>query len=78
MPTKPESDKSKSDVAKAAKWRGRAKECRVELEEMTNDSARRSMALIAKFYDQLAKRVEVQADELSASEKPRRATSIKR
>jgi hypothetical protein len=78
MPAKSESDKSKSDLTKAAKWRQRAEECRAEMEEMTNESARRSMVLIARFYDQLAKQVEAQADELPTTEKSRGATSNKR
>ena len=75
MPAKSESDRSNSDLSKSAIWRQRAQECREELETMTNASARRSMALIARFYDQMARQIEAQANELPSLEKPRRTTT---
>ena len=72
MPAKSKSNKPRSDLLKAAKWRRRAEECRMESDATANDSARRAMVLIAKFYDELASLLEAQFDQPPSNKKPRK------
>jgi hypothetical protein len=72
MPAKSKRNIPRSDLLKAANWRRRAEECRVESEATTNDSARRAMVLIARFYDELASLLDVQAEQSPVNKKRRK------
>jgi hypothetical protein len=78
MPAESEGRKPKSNLLKAEKWRRRAEECRAESTATADDTARRAMTLIARFYDELASLLETQSDRPSSDNKPRRQRRRKR
>lgn len=62
MPADSEANSTKNDLQKAEKWRRQAEEFRAESKAAPNDSARRAMVLIAKFYDEMASLLETRSD----------------